>query len=397
MLLSKAIGQITYGDVVEFCNKGLPESHVLDYKQNWPGNLAKTIAAMANTYGGHIIIGVGDEDDMPKPPFEGIPYEDGFRRKVDDIVADTITPPVYTEVRVSKAQNSDNTFVVIRIPPSTATPHRIGETIYVRTGQRAKQESAIHPDQLPWLFNARRKSEELKELIYSQSDSRLENYLRYAFGGAGQASSIPRPAIAVSLIPVYPFRPLFRVLDANSIFDNARVKHGFIQIPDGSLVRQGIPGGIAYQKGRIEDFDRLFEYWELTQFGHVVCRRNLGTGYSVEFGEALEAVLSAICFGLSVYQETGFYGSVELRCRLHNLQGCIANVSESAKMFSPPGRLIDSDFSIFRHFTPYEVREDSGSLAADVLREVANGIDYGRAAEGEITAQLRRWSDLLPK
>ena len=73
MLLSMELEEISYSDVVEFCLEGKPEGIHLDYKREFPDDLGKHIAAMANTLGGMILIGVDEEDERPKAPFIGIP------------------------------------------------------------------------------------------------------------------------------------------------------------------------------------------------------------------------------------------------------------------------------------------------------------------------------------
>jgi len=68
MLYTKTIERITFEDVVNFCAERHRESTYLDYKRQIDNSLAKTIAAMANTWGGLVIIGVEDEDSRPRHP-----------------------------------------------------------------------------------------------------------------------------------------------------------------------------------------------------------------------------------------------------------------------------------------------------------------------------------------
>ena len=60
MLFTKEITKITFEDVVNFCKEQMPESINLDYKEDFPRHLEKTISAFANTMGGLIILGVED-------------------------------------------------------------------------------------------------------------------------------------------------------------------------------------------------------------------------------------------------------------------------------------------------------------------------------------------------
>ena len=72
MLYTKPITEILWDDVEAFCQQRVPEGTYLDYKQDFPKHLQKTIAAMANTLGGVILIGVAeDAEGKPVTPVNG--------------------------------------------------------------------------------------------------------------------------------------------------------------------------------------------------------------------------------------------------------------------------------------------------------------------------------------
>ena len=63
MLYNDPIESVTWDSVEEFCQRQIPEGTTIYYKSNWPKDLAPTLAAMANTLGGLVIIGVGINGD----------------------------------------------------------------------------------------------------------------------------------------------------------------------------------------------------------------------------------------------------------------------------------------------------------------------------------------------
>ena len=57
----KQLDTIAYADIDAFCTRNIPEGLRLDYKREMPTDLAKLVAAFANTLGGLIILGVEAE------------------------------------------------------------------------------------------------------------------------------------------------------------------------------------------------------------------------------------------------------------------------------------------------------------------------------------------------
>ena len=139
-MFSIRIDDLTFEHVNDFCQARPREGLTLDYKLNFPRRLEKTIASFANTYGGHILIGV-DETATGEPvlPISGVPLEQGLRERVVAIGMDAISPPVYPEVRVIEFQspdatNADRALIVIRVHESDASAHAVdnGRSVYLR-------------------------------------------------------------------------------------------------------------------------------------------------------------------------------------------------------------------------------------------------------------------------
>jgi hypothetical protein len=209
MLFNKPLQQLTYQDVVSFCERRLPEDKQLDYKYMIPKNyekFAKTIASFANALGGTIIIGVQDDkDDKPCPPFTGIPYHEKIRNSVESIIQTYIDPIVFVDINVCVSPNRQRMFIVINIPQSNLTPHLVGKLkrAYIRTGQSSRPETIVHPDKLPWLLDHREKSERLRHILRDKAESHFDNYLK-TLNAAAQGESV----CTISLSPLYPQEPL---------------------------------------------------------------------------------------------------------------------------------------------------------------------------------------------
>ena len=101
MIYTKPIFDISWDDVNTFCHQRLPEGAYLDYKEDFPTQLEKTISAMGNTFGGLILIGV-EEDNEKKPvlPVKGILFQRGLSERVTNIIIANVVPPVFPEIQV---------------------------------------------------------------------------------------------------------------------------------------------------------------------------------------------------------------------------------------------------------------------------------------------------------
>ena len=100
-MFSLPLDQLEPTHIEDFCRAGPREGIILDFKLAFPRHLDKSIAAFANTYGGHILIGVDEHaDGTPVLPIDGVPLERGLRERVVSIALQAISPPVYPEVKV---------------------------------------------------------------------------------------------------------------------------------------------------------------------------------------------------------------------------------------------------------------------------------------------------------
>ena len=114
-IFGKKLAEVTIDDVKAFCQKQNKEGINLDYKKDFSSSkkIAKTIAAMANTLGGWVIIGVDDDgDDKPKLPVEGIDWDKQLSLRVTNLVIDNISPPALPIVHVCDPDKKNKTFVV---------------------------------------------------------------------------------------------------------------------------------------------------------------------------------------------------------------------------------------------------------------------------------------------
>jgi hypothetical protein len=174
------VANLSWTDVVTFCERQITEGASLDYKREFPKSLEKTVAAMANTLGGTILIGVaeGEKDKEAKPvmPVAGIAFETGLAERVLSICAANISPPVVPNVQVCPDTTGERAVVVVQIPQSREAPHAIESNtqVYVRTGQRNHPNVLADIDRLTWMLGNRRKAEEFRDWLILRASQRFD-------------------------------------------------------------------------------------------------------------------------------------------------------------------------------------------------------------------------------
>lgn len=347
-IYTKPINAIEYDDVVSFCQQKIAEGVNLDYKKDFPpSGLEKTISAFANTFGGVIIIGVGDEDSKPKPPFIGIDYKDRLEERVWNIILDNIYPPVFPEIRVCTVKNK-KTFIVIRVPQSNETPHAIRNKteVYIRTGNRNKPEDLATIDQIEWLMSRRKKSEELKITLYSRAEEHYQNICK------SKDVKIEFGEFTLSFIPLYPQKPLITNDEIETVAREMRV------IDNENREFPWIPASLKpMQDGMVSFFfnerTRFINHTEINKFGLIYYKEDVGSLETKESTEEqqkkmdMDRIVRILDVSFDAigkfYQKVGYWGLVEIKFSINRVLGVkfIPLVSKNAFFLDDRGNMVN--------------------------------------------------------
>jgi hypothetical protein len=174
--------EVTFERIEAFCKGQNPEGETIEYKGDFPSNLEKSISAMANTYGGIILIGVtGDKQtNTPKTPIQGIELKEGLEERVTSICLRTIHPPCFPWVKVCPFKNDreeDRCVVFIRVYESDQTPHAINNNtdVYFRIRSQSEPFRKATVDDIEWLKNRRQGSVENRERLLKVAGQRFDS------------------------------------------------------------------------------------------------------------------------------------------------------------------------------------------------------------------------------
>jgi hypothetical protein len=202
------VEEITYDRVRDFCLEQREEGLDLDYKADWPNDLARIMCGMANVQGGMILIGVEEEGDTRRPdcPPIGVPgTEDVLHQRAVQIALDAIYPPVFPDVKICPLANDPGrAVVVIRLSASRllhATDRR--RRVYVRVADQGRGYELADLAQLEWLYKERGKSIELREFIIDRALRRAER-AKSLFPRRPDEQPPNLPTLTVYTVPVFP-------------------------------------------------------------------------------------------------------------------------------------------------------------------------------------------------
>lgn len=220
-LLTAPLDNVTFDDVVRFCEQRRPEGYTIEYKLDASAkHLQAVVAAMANTYGGLVIVGVeaDGKTNLPKVPATGMDHSAELEDTLSRKIGDNIYPPVPAEIAVCPPVGG-KTFALIRVRESEHAPHYVlpDNRCYVRAN--SVNTLGRIPDatlsQVEAMLNRRRKSEEFRDFLRARAEERLSNF--YERGGRTLDGSLFKLWIS----PAFP-RPGVHLVDRKEVGDVLR-------------------------------------------------------------------------------------------------------------------------------------------------------------------------------
>lgn len=332
MIFQKPVEEIEWSDIEEFCCQGISENSNLDYKEEFPNHLENTIAAIANTLGGAIIIGVEENDEnKPITPIKGIDFQRGLSTRVQSIILSNITPPLFPEIKVCKNEIGDKAVILIRISQSNQTPHAIMKNtrVYLRTGDQNNPEELASVDEISWLSDKRKKSKELKEHITELADNRWKTYMNWArefLSGEDVNLEIPENGLLrIEICPTFPKIEYRSPSELSDIRDRIMVRDyygtfNYFPPKNNSNINKSpfVQDGVAFVNTSFSD-KRIF-FTEINSYGLLYYKQVISRNGEFLIGdEIISRIDQFIDTSMKFFNEIGYYGMIDLEARLQNI------------------------------------------------------------------------------
>lgn len=263
MLLGKNFDDIDAATIQSLIDAGVAESVHLEFKRQSYGDadadkkeLLKDISSFANAFGGHLVIGV-DEDEgaaAAVTPLCGVDFDQELLR-LENITRAGLEPTI-VGVRMKRIDVNGGGVVVIHIPRSFNPPHRVifknSNRYYARNSAGAHELSL---EELRMLFGEQRSIEERAKAFVG------ERFLRVQGGDGAMPIPVSDGVLVMHLVPLSDFGSGRRIeipnlharhqmfapigptgfswrinLDGYCVYRGGEVCHGYTQIfRDGSV------------------------------------------------------------------------------------------------------------------------------------------------------------------
>jgi hypothetical protein len=283
-----SLGNLNFDDITEdnlreLIEVGVPEGLLFEYKRDMYGKsnddkkeALKDISSFANSFGGHLIIGIEEQDGIPTNiiPLQNI-NPDAEIQRLENLIRDGIEPRI-TGVKIKAITiGSGGSTIVIRIPKSWNPPHRVSarnvNRFYVRNSSGVHEVSV---EELRALFNL---STTIHDRIRAFRRERLavisadEGPMRIEHGGR----------LIMNIVPFSAFGHE-QLLDVKNIYDN----HMSFR-PIGSMgmtPRFNFEGVINFRGG-----DKCFGYTQIFRNGIIEATKAniIGEMFGVRFIHSL--------------------------------------------------------------------------------------------------------------
>jgi hypothetical protein len=319
----------TISDIEQLLNSGVREGTLLEFKEQFPSRLAKSISSMANTYGGVILIGVQENTTgAGVVPVQGVALVPGLRERVVEIGINAIYPPVIPEVRVVEFKSSDaaptpdRAVVIIRVDESEEGGHAVdGRTaVYIRTDNISDPMRKATVEEMEWFQHKREKSRREKSRVLENAQRHAQLFLQRLRERHSLSTSYPKGRFAFWTVPTFPRAP---IATPKELY--AATQHLLVPMPTGvvSAFPAGSPRPIAEGIYWGNELNADYCFTEIQQQGMIYSEfgfwwdEDAVSPQQVFFPSAAATFLHAGGkFALSLYRKFGYLGLFDFHFRV---------------------------------------------------------------------------------
>lgn len=213
-MLDKPLEHIGLVDLQELITEKVREGKAIDYKQavylldhadaqvrdKQRNELLKDVSSFANTIGGHLIIGMAEDDQIPTAIL-GVPIADldNEKNRLDQLIARWLEPRVSYDIHAIEKEPGKYV-LVIRVPQSLVSPHRV-----VYQGQFGQFWARNSTGAYMMDTSELRRAFTLSETIFEQIKAFRRERVRLILEGETPAPIVAGSKLILHLVPLESF------------------------------------------------------------------------------------------------------------------------------------------------------------------------------------------------
>ena len=250
-LIPKSIDKIIQADLQALVDNAVLEHKTIEYKQSLPDNsdadkkeFLADVSSFANASGGDLVFGIIQEKTTGEPrKVEGVDVENVDQEilRLESIVRDGIEPRIPALQTISIALSNSKTVIVMRIPRSWISPHRVSFKGWDKFYSRSSNgKYPLDVSELRIAFNM---TETVTEKIRQFRESRISSI----FANETPIPFYDNAKIILHLIPIASFNPAQR-------YDMSGIASTPTKLPPMNCSewthRYNLDGFLAYSGGR---------------------------------------------------------------------------------------------------------------------------------------------------
>ncbi len=410
-ILNKPITSMSFADIVDFCKLKIIEGVSLEYKQDFPKDLAKQFVTFSNTQGGLIIIGVAEDPKTGLPEkWDGIDITAKPIDRVYQVAANVIPFPSFEVTTTDEVDGKG--FVLIRVREGIAPPYMTNSdpTPWVRTGNISTPISAANREELLQLMTKRERSQQARDMAidftrlnFDIDIADAEKERQSLVNKPGQTENIYKQPLGindsaaifdVSVMPFYPDRNLLEYKDLSQM-------QGLLgnEWQDTAFIHQtkSIPGGLTAFH---------WQNWS----GVIIANQIFFNGHSYMAADVLrthdnQRTVSAYLIADYLHKEleiaktvfihAGYNGQVSVHASLRGGKGAITVPPDDRFWNDSRGKLRYSDYKWVEDTNTASMldKEQLAELHLKLLKRICWDIGLGEVADSLISGffEARGW------
>jgi hypothetical protein len=251
--------EICERDLQALIDAGVPEGHMIEYKSTMYGRndeqeFLKDVSSFANTYGGHLLIGIEEKGGIASriAPLCGLDFDTEIAR-LENLIRDGLEPRILG-IRVRAVPMSPTgSVIMVRVPRSWNPPHRVSARNWNRVF--ARNSAGAHEMSIEEL----RASFTMAASAYDRARAFRSERLALIEAGDTPVSISPRPdRLVLHLAPLSAFGGTISQMDLRRAQQMSMHLYP-IGAPESSSFRTNYEGFITFRVGEVcNGYTQLF-------------------------------------------------------------------------------------------------------------------------------------------